>query len=314
MAQPAIIEVVQTDGVKWDVRRDLLHSGPTDRHVVVELDDEKVAWLRFGDGVLGAKPTVGAEFAVTYRIGGGKGGNVGAEGITHVATNHIRITGVRNPLAAIGGIDRETNEHIRLAAPRSFRVQERAVTDQDWVVAAERFPGVRKAASFRRFTGTFMTHFIAVIRPGAAAVDDTFKSNLRDFLERFRLSGTEVVIVPPIFVPLDITLLVRIAPGHLRSASRVALASVFGTSTQQDGRPGFFDPDHFTFGESVYLGQVINEIMQVPGIESIDTTDSRNRFGRHGGASNDLRAGKINIGPLEIATRGIVDFNVEGGL
>lgn len=313
-AQPAILEVVQTDGMKWEVRPDLLHSGPTDRHVVVELDDEKTAWLRFGDGTLGARPTAGTEFVVTYRIGGGQVGNVGADGITHVATNHIGIEDVRNPLPASGGIDRETNEHIRLAAPRSFRVQERAVTDQDWVVAAERFPGVRKAASFRRFTGSFITHFIAVIRPGGAAVDDEFKSNLRDFLERFRLSGTEVLIVAPVFVPLEITLLVRIASGHLRSASRVALASVFGASTQQDGRRGFFDPDNFSFGESVYLGQVISEIMRVPGIESIDTTDSRNRFGRAGGGTNELRQGKINIGPLEIATRGKVEFNVEGGL
>jgi len=39
-----------SNGDEWEVRADLLESGPDERHFVVEIDDERFANLRFGDG------------------------------------------------------------------------------------------------------------------------------------------------------------------------------------------------------------------------------------------------------------------------
>ena len=49
-------------GGAWAPRRDLLGSGPADRHVVVEVDNGGAAHLRFGDGRYGAAPPPGARW------------------------------------------------------------------------------------------------------------------------------------------------------------------------------------------------------------------------------------------------------------
>ena len=56
----------------WEARRDLLASGPDDRHFVVEIDDDGRAWLRFGNGDAGKAPATGTGFAAS--IGWGRRG------------------------------------------------------------------------------------------------------------------------------------------------------------------------------------------------------------------------------------------------
>jgi hypothetical protein len=94
-----------------------------------------------------------------------------------------------------------------------------------------------------------------------------------------------------------------------------------------DGRRGFFHPDNFTFGQPVYLSQVVAAAMQVPGVAWVDTDDTPpkpNRFRRWGQASHgELAAGRISLGRLEIARldndpnrpeNGKLEFIMEGGL
>ena len=47
----------------WKPRYDLIESGPDDRHFVVEIDNDGIAHLRFGDGELGFQPPAGMTFS-----------------------------------------------------------------------------------------------------------------------------------------------------------------------------------------------------------------------------------------------------------
>src|SRR5258705_10457321 len=89
-------------------RRDLLDSGPRDRHFVGEVDDSPMGAgrlvLRFGDGRRGAPPPPGATLAVSYRVGNRTAGNRGAEAVNPLvlgcgAEPHGGPR-VRNPLVA----------------------------------------------------------------------------------------------------------------------------------------------------------------------------------------------------------------------
>jgi hypothetical protein len=313
-ALPAVTSLEDDRGNAWTVARDLLHARPTDRFAVIEVDDRGGSCLRFGDGTLGAQPAAGTALSVAYRVGNGKRGNVAAGAIVHVVTGATNITRVTNPLPAVGGTEPEPLDHVRVAAPQSFRVQERAVTERDYGDAAERFPGVRKAAAHRRFLGSYDAHFVAVLREGGVPLDPGFASDLVAFLGRFRLTGTEITVVPPVIVPLDIYLTINVSPGHLRAALHDALLAAFSAVDLPDGRRGFFHPDNFTFGQPVYLGQVVSAIMVVGGVASVDTADPSNRFRRQNSGRDELRDGRIAIGPLEIAAAGSVDFHLEGGL
>ncbi|HVV86976.1 MAG TPA: putative baseplate assembly protein [Kofleriaceae bacterium] len=315
------------DGRTWTLGFDLLAATADDPSFVVEVERDRSAWLRFGDGVTGRRPDQALH--ATYRIGSGPDGNLAAEALAHLVADGVTdlsgVVGVRNPLPATGGTDPESIDQVRLYAPQAFRRQERAVTPDDYAAMAERFPGVQKAVATRRWTGSWDTIYITVDRLGGLAVDDAFEADLRAFLERYRLAGQDVEIERPILVPLDLVMSVCVAPGYFRSDVRAALLDVF-SATRADGTPGFFHPDNFTFGQDVYLSQVVAAAMGVPGVVYVDLGrgDPRNRFQRFGVPDRgELEAGRIDLGRLEIARldnsadepeNGRIDFNLEGGL
>ena len=313
--------------VQWTVQRHLLHSDRFAPEFVVEIEEDGSAYLRFGDGVLGRRPTAGSRLTAIYRNGAGRAGNVGAGAISHVVTGQSGITDVRNPSPSQGGTDPEAIEQVRLYAPQAFRRQERAVTAVDYAAAAQRHPEIQKAMATLRWTGSWHTVFVTVDRKGGLPVDAAFEAELLAFLERFRVAGHELEIDAPRFIPLDLAFTVCIAPGYLRSAVKLALLETFNHVDLPDGRRGFFHPDNFTFGQPVYLSQMVAAAMQMSGVLWVDTDDTppkRNRFRRHGQSSRgELAAGRITFDRLEIARldndpnapeNGQLEFYMEGGL
>jgi predicted phage baseplate assembly protein len=322
--------LIETDNAttqSWLPRRDLLASKRFDRNFVVEVDNDSFSHVRFGDGFHGLIPKPASSFAATYRVGNGPAGNVGAEALGRVVLSVTGVTAVRNPLPAAGGVEPEPMEQVRLYAPQAFRTQERAVTTDDYAAAAERHPEVQKAAATRRWTGSWYTVFVTVDRTGGRAVDDSFKTELLAFLERFRLAGEDLAVDAPRFVSLDIEFTVCVKPDYYRSQVKQDLLKLFSSQDLPDGRRGFFHPDNLTFGQPVYLSQIIALAMSVPGVQWVDTEDTPskpNRFRRWGeSAQGEFDAGMINLNRLEIARldndpslpeNGKLDFFMEGGL
>jgi hypothetical protein len=323
--QPAIALQDAVEGLGWLPRCDLLSSDRFAPEFVVEVESDGRAYLRFGDGVRGRKPVSG--LVASYRIGNGHAGNVGAEGIAHIVTSLSGIEAVRNPLPAQGGTDPESLEQVRLYAPQAFRTQQRAVTEADYAAVAERHPEVQKAAATRRWTGSWYTVFVTIDRKRGLPVDADFEDELRAFLERYRLAGYDLEIDGPRFVSLDVALTVCVAPGYFRANVKEALLQTFSNADLRDGRRGFFHPDNFTFGQPLYLSQVVATAMQVPGVAWVDTDDTPpkpNRFRRWGEpARGELAAGRISFNGPEIARldndlnraeNGKIEFFMQGGL
>lgn len=281
----------------WEARPDLLGSDRDDAHFVVEVDDQGVARLRFGDDAHGRRPLADTQFAATYRSGNGIAGNVGADALAHVVTNVPGVTAVTNPLPAAGGVDPETSDDVRAYAPFAFRRQERAVTAADYADVCLRRPDVQRAAASFRWTGSWHTAFVTVDRLGGAASDADFTRQLEQFLDRFRMAGVDVAVDAPRFVSLELDMEVCVQPEHLRAHVRDAFMRRF-SNRQVAGRRGFFHPDNFTFGQSVFLSEIYREAQEVPGVDSVRVT----RFRRQG--TRDTRAlldARIDLGRLEIA-------------
>ncbi len=321
-ALPAV--ELESDGATWVSQRDLLASGRFATEFVAESESDGRAYLRFGDGIYGRPPLATEQLQARYRIGNGQQGNVGANALAHVVTAEP-VTHVTNPLPAQGGTDPESLEEVRQYAPQAFRTQERAVTPADYAAVAQRHPQVQRAAATRRWTGSWYTMFLTVDRAGGLPVDAAFEAELRAFLERFRLVGQDLEIDGPRFVALDLAFVVCVAPGYFRSQVKEALLEVFSNQDLPDGRRGFFHPDNFTFGQPVYLSQIVAAAMEVPGVAWIDTSDRpETRFQRWGEPSHgELAAGEIRMGRLEIARldndpslpeNGKIEFFMEGGL
>ncbi len=307
------------DGRHWRPVRDLLASGPFHPELVAEVGNDSVAQLRFGDGEYGLRPRAALVLDMTFRRGNGPSGNIGADSLAHIVTTDSRIESVLNPLPAIGGSGAEAIDRTRQDAPQAFRVQERAVTPEDYAVMAERHPEVQRAVATERYTGSWYTIFLTVDRLNGVPVDAVFEAELRAFLERFRMAGHDLEIDGPRFVALEITLRVCVKPDYYRSDVARAILDVLGRSRQPDGTTAFFHPDNFTFGESVTLSAVLAAAQSVEGVQFVQPVTFR-RMGDD--RSDALRVGEITMGRLEIARldndpsfveRGTLKLEMDGG-
>src|SRR5262249_24075662 len=152
-----------------------------------------------------------------YRVGVGTIGNLGADTITRIVSNDPGIIQVRNPLPGQGGIDPEDSEHVRQVAPVAFEIQERAVTPADYAEVTERRSDVVRAAANFRWTGSWHTVFDSVDLPGTLDVDAAFETDVRNYLEGFRVVGRDLEVNGPIFVSLEIEMTVCVKPDHFRA-------------------------------------------------------------------------------------------------
>ncbi len=304
---------------KWTARRDLMGSGEFDKHFVVEVEGDGVATLRFGDDQHGARPAEGASFKAAYRVGNGVAGNIGAESLAHIVSNDHGVIGVRNPLPAGVGVEPETIEHVRRIAPGAFRAQERAVTLDDYAEITTRHGHIQQAAATLRWTGSWPTVFVSIDRLGGLPVDEPFKRELRGYLDRFKMAGSDVEVDGPRFVPLEIEMLVCVNADYFRGNVKESLLETFSNRILPNGRRGLFHPDNFTFGQPVYLSPLYAAAQAAPGVDSIDITT----FQRQGSPSNiGIEDGKLMMNRLEIARldndpnfpdRGVFRLKLRGG-
>jgi hypothetical protein len=326
MAQPII--TLTGAGETWVARSDLLLSDRFAAEFVVETTNSGGASLRFGDGRFGKSPASGTGFLAKLRVGNGPSGRIGSGAIGHIVTdNPTLIASLTNPLPAVGGDSAETMTAIKLAAPRAFKIQKRAVTAQDYADVANKHPDVQRAVAERRWTGSWHTIFIAVDRKGGRDTDAAFEAELRAFIEPYRLAGHDLEIEPPTYVPLDVALVVCVAPGHYAEHVETALLDQFSARISAIGTRGFYHADNFTFGQSALLSPVIATAMAIPGVRwvgmQIDGFAQTGRFRRLDDQSVDYAdTGVLKIGRREVARldndpnapeRGRLRFYMEGG-
>lgn len=300
----ALAQLEAHDGTRgWQPVPDLLASAPDDPHLVVDVDDEGVAELRFGDDVLGRRPGAGAAFAARYRVGNGTAGNIGADSLTHLV-HPSRLSGVTlrvtNPLPAAGGIDPEPVTDVRQLAPVAFRRdRQRAVTADDYAELARRdfATEVQRAHADLRWNGSWYEARVAVDALGTPDPPAALLSRVRARLERYRRVAHDLRVTAARPVGLDITLLVCVAAHHRRADVARALLERLGNRRVRGGGLGFFHPDAVTFGTPVAVSALVAVAARVEGIDSVAVTVLRRSDGTDNGA---LASGVLRLAPDEV--------------
>lgn len=303
----------------WQAMPDLLGSGPEAREFVVESEHDGSAILRFGDDYHGRRPDGGTQFSADYRIGNGVAGNIGLESLAHVVSSDARVLRVTNPLPAQGGTDAESAEDIRRDAPEAWRIQERAVTPEDYAEVTERHDSVQRASASFRWTGSWHTVFLSVDRRGGGDIDATYERQITEHVERYRMAGYDLEVDGPRYVPLELGMTVCVKPDYFRADVRTALARIFGRGWLPDGQRALFHPDNFTFGQPVYLSRLYAAAQAVEGVAKVVIhTFHRLRVPD----TKPLDDGVLALGRLEIARldndpnfpeRGVLKLQVGGG-
>jgi hypothetical protein len=339
---------VRVNGEIWDRVEDLSVQGPTDECYVLRSGHGGGAALRFGDDANGAAlPRGQVTVDVSMRIGLGTVGNVGSHALTQILAfgeggdidvilppdapdreellhRYLRVT---NPLAATGGRDPEPLERIRYAAPRGVRDTLSAVVPRDYERLLQALPEVAAArarvvdAGVRRVIRVTMLLRDEDILAGPNTEPHHDAERLRRWalarsrLEAIRLLGFDVELVPPVFVPLDIDLVVDARPW----AQADTLALRVEEALADDG--GLFDPDVSGLGGDVHVDAIHRQALRVHGVAAVRVRRLR-RLQPH--AIEYVETGVLPVASDEVAVLrnpyghdaedGIVTVTVCGGL
>jgi hypothetical protein len=257
----------------------ILQTRP-DGSVQFDYDGDNGDTLRFGDGDFGLIPADGTAFSVTYRVGAGAAGNVAAGAAGNVAAGAIGridsgqalaagLAAVRNPLAATGGADPETLDHVRRIAPMAFtQPLQRAVIPQDYETIAATLPWVRSANTNFRWTGSWLTVFTAPDPAGGATVAPDDRASLADLLNRCRMAGYESYVPDPTYVSVDVLVQLCAAPTVFSADVETAVLAAL---------TAFFAPDDFSFGQALERSALEAAVQAVPGVAGILCVESRVR-------------------------------------
>lgn len=289
--EPSTLQVVEPSGrtVSWEPVRDFSRSGPDDRHYRLDAADGEVELgpaVRQPNGTLrqyGAVPPLGSVLTLsTYRIGGGKIGNL-AQGVIRVLKTSVPyVSRIENRHPAAGGVDGETMANARLRGPLELRASGRAVTADDFeVLARDVAPDVARVKCIPATDPDSAGGARLLVVPrvvtddlGRIAWDDLVHppeellKRISDHLDSRRLIGTRLVVEPPHY--RGVTVVARVTIDLDARAERVqqaALRALYTYLSPLDGGPS---GTGWPFGRPVQAFDVFNALARVDGLDQID--------------------------------------------
>jgi hypothetical protein len=323
------VEVATPDGAEdiWDEVESLVRSDDSAErgdHFMVETDEHGRSTLRFGNGRNGRLLPAGAVVRCEYQAGGGLAGNVGADRLSAVSALAPPLAGAVvaawNPFDVTDGRAPEAPDKIRRNAPEAWRARQlRAVTLDDYVRRAEEVAGVARAVARYAWTGSWRTVRVLIDPRGTTVVDDALRRQVAAHLEAVRLIGEDLELRAPRYVALDVRITVCAEPEYWCEDLRFVLEQEFSDGWTADGRPGFFNPDQWTFGQAVHRSALAGRIHGVAGVRHI-VDIAMKRFnaptpGLAGTAVLEMGFDEVVLlsnDPSHLE-RGLIRFDVRGG-
>ncbi|MFB9352794.1 putative baseplate assembly protein [Streptomyces heliomycini] len=314
-AGPPVVEVSSDEGwQRWEVVEHFGRSGPADRHVRVDATTGEFLFppaLREPDGTLrqcGAVPPKGARIRVArYRTGGGPAGNVARGAISVLLSSVPYVARVANREAARGGVGGETVENARRRAPEALRMQDRAVTAEDYETISRRAaPSVRRVRCLPAADAPGAVRVLVVPDAAADEEDDRLRfeqlipsdqvlAAITASLDERRLIGTRLVVEPPVYQGVTVVARLSAAPGDTDRVRGAALDALFGHLNPLVGGP---DGTGWPFGRPVQYGEVFGVLQRATGdalVEEVRLFPADPVTGRRGAPTDriDLSAGAL---------------------
>lgn len=188
---------LEIGGEPWELVDTLGRSKPTDKHFIVEISTDKLAYIRFGDNINGMKPEAGLDLIGDYYTSFGVLGNVDINTIVNTqfdfAINGVDKFKVTNLYKAVAGTNYEDLERIRRSAPLHTRTLDRAVTKQDYLDISLLSPGVDKAyVDFN--CGKYVLFYISP--NGGGIAQQALLESTKEYIEKRKMITTFIDVKP----------------------------------------------------------------------------------------------------------------------
>lgn len=289
--QPSVLSVTGSGGrpASWLPVRDFSRSGPDDRHYRLNPSAGELELgpaVRQPDGSVrqyGAVPPLGAALALdTYRVGGGRAGNLATGVIRVLKTSVPYVSRIENRHPAAGGVDGEAMSNARLRGPLELRASGRAVTAEDFEVLARDVAPDAARVRCVPAAGPGSAGGVRLLVVPRVVTDDLGRTALADLrhpreellrrisdrLDACRLVGTRLLVEPPEYQGVTVVARVTATPdARPATVQEAALRALYAYLSPEHGGPG---GDGWPFGRPVQAFDLSSVLARVDGVAQIE--------------------------------------------
>lgn len=262
-------------GALWRPAQDLLNAGPDDRLFVVDDNDNGSLQLRFGDGVLGKRPSAGCEYRAWARCQAGPG-DIGPDVIGMIAAKpdeqelfESRLISVRNPLGSVAARDAESIALIRHRAPRYLNDDNAAATPEELEAIACSVEGVRAAKIRLIGQEPWPRLQCAILADATQSVPETLISRVQALLDHRRLLGRTLTVTGPSPVPIGVHIEITTPPQTDHRRLQSDLENVLGLDGSGEGP---FSSAATRFDRVLRTHDLTNCVLNQPGVVDAQIT------------------------------------------
>jgi hypothetical protein len=267
-------------------------SGNADQDLLTQYGNNSFT-QQIGDFInttaLGEIPKINNTMYFRYRVGGGSRSNIGPNVLSSVGLNTMVINGpnqntneavrrslrVNNPIPAFGGAGAPSIEQVRQMTKYNFAAQNRAVTIKDYLSRIQLMPG-KFGVPFRLGVGEDQNKievFVLGLDSGGKLSNQStnaLKENLASYLADYRMLNDYVLISDGRIINLsfDIDIFIDKAYNQAEIINNV-IQSV----------KTYFDVNKWDMGETIFLGQLNENINNVGGVLNVTNIKVTNEVG-----------------------------------
>lgn len=273
----------------WTQVENFIDSLPQDRHYTAELNEDGETIISFGDGVTGMRPVYNSIIETSYRYGGGIKGNLSAGKLNTLVVQNDDIESLTNEIEATGGSDYEDLEKVRTQAPKNYRTGGSAVTPQDFQDFAETFSGIGRAVCIETFNANNDVNLYLAPEDGVV-ITQTLKDQVKDTIEDVMVMNQNLNVYEVSYYTYNLTLTVYLYDNFSQAEVKYQVESIL---------KDYLHPNKFTFGETIYLGQIASQVFPVRGVKNAVIT----------APSTDITPSATQLPKL-----GTLTVNIQGGI
>jgi hypothetical protein len=247
---------VYVNGVQWREVSTFFGVSSQAQVYIVRQDDEGASSVMFGGG---ARLPTGALVLAYYRFGAGAA-SPPAGAIQQLARPVPGLKGVRNPVAAFGGDDAETSEHLATFAPRSALLLGRAVSMQDFEVAAATVGGVRAVSAEWRWNKERQQPLVQIYYIGEAGLTAIIRQKLHGLTDPTTPIEVDHATPLPRTIAIDIGVDQKYLVNDVVNAVRQALLNK---------ETGLLAPERIGIGKPLFRSHIFAVVLSVPGTVAV---------------------------------------------
>jgi hypothetical protein len=238
---------------------------------------------------LGAIPKPSTTLFIKYRVGGGKDSNLGVNVITSIDNMEFDVSGpipsintqviqsmrVTNVTPAVGGADQPTIEELRNMISYNFAAQNRAVTLNDYKSLIEVMPatfGAPAKVNVVEEDNKVKIKILSYDDNGnlSDTVSNTLKSNIIEYLSEYRMINDYIDIASGEVI--DLSLEMDIIIDKNENPTDIIKTAINDTID-------FFDISKRKMGDPLFVGDLIRQIGQIPGVVNVIDIRTYNKIG-----------------------------------